>query len=306
MGEDGRTGLARPPSARRTRAARASRSPSWRSCSRSWVTPSSPGPCCRRSWSRPPWPGPPRDRPACPEAWVRGLADGSITAAVALGAAPHHWQQGEDGSLALSGAVRPVLGLPTARLVLVPLDYGTGTGWLLLDREALGDALTVEALPALDATRPLGELRIAGGRVEVPQGDQVMIVRRRGAGPGPDAGGGRERRPGPLVPGDRLGLRQGARPVRPPDRAVPGGEARAGRHAGLGGTVRRGGLGRGGGLERGRRSRARRRRRLTGPTPGGPHRRRGGARRGGTLRQAVHSDSRGASASPGSTTRTST
>jgi hypothetical protein len=95
---------------------------------------------------------------------------------VALGAAPHHWQQGEDGSLALSGAVRPVLGLPTARLVLVPLDYGTGTGWLLLDREALGDALTVETLPALDGTRPLGELRIADGRVKVPQGGQVMIA----------------------------------------------------------------------------------------------------------------------------------
>ncbi len=113
---------------------------------------------------------------AVPEAWMQGLADGSITAAVALGAAPHHWQQAEDGALALSGTVRPVLGLPTARLVLVPLDYGTGTGWLLLDTEALGEAVTVEPLPALDATRALGELRIAGdGPVTVPRHAQVMV-----------------------------------------------------------------------------------------------------------------------------------
>ena len=62
------------------------------------------------------------------------------------------------GPLSLAGTVRPVLGLPTARLVLVPLDDGTGTGWLLLDREALGDAVSVEALPALDATRAVGQL----------------------------------------------------------------------------------------------------------------------------------------------------
>ena len=75
-----------------------------------------------------------------PPEWLRGLADGSITAAVALGAAPTPWQQAEDGAFSLGGTVRPVLGLPTARLVLVPLDDGTGTSWLLLDREALGDA----------------------------------------------------------------------------------------------------------------------------------------------------------------------
>ena len=111
-----------------------------------------------------------------PPEWRRGLADGTITAAVALGAAPHPSQPVEDGALRLGGAVRPVLGLPTARLVLVPLDDGIGTTWLLLDREVLGDAVTVEALPALDGTRAVGQLTVAGdGRVTLPRDEQVMV-----------------------------------------------------------------------------------------------------------------------------------
>jgi alkylation response protein AidB-like acyl-CoA dehydrogenase len=63
---------------------------------------------------------------AAPPEWLRGLADGSITAAVALGAAPLPRRGVGDGAVALDGTVRPVLGLPTARLVLIPLDDGTG------------------------------------------------------------------------------------------------------------------------------------------------------------------------------------
>jgi alkylation response protein AidB-like acyl-CoA dehydrogenase len=111
-----------------------------------------------------------------PPEWLTGLADGSITAAVALGAAPQPWQLHEDGALALAGVVRPVLGLPTARLVLVPLDDGTSTGWLLLDREAVGDAVSVEALPPLDATRAMGQLTIAAdSRLTIPADAQVMV-----------------------------------------------------------------------------------------------------------------------------------
>ena len=195
---------------------------------------------------------------AAPPEWLRGLADGSITAAVALGAAPQPWHGAEDGALSLAGTVRPVLGLPTARLVLVPLDAGSGADWLLLDREALGGAVSVEALPALDAHPGRGAAdhrrRRPGHGAAARAGHGVRRGRTR---PGPDAGGGRERGHRPLVPAHGVGVRQGARAVRPAHRPVPGGQARAGRHAGRGRAVRRGGLGRRGGLERRRRTPAR-------------------------------------------------
>ena len=76
------------------------------------------------------------------------------------------------GALRLRGAVRPVLGLPTARLVLVPLDEARAHG--SSRPRPLGDAITVEALPALDATRALGQLTVAGdGVVTVPRREQV-------------------------------------------------------------------------------------------------------------------------------------
>ncbi len=119
---------------------------------------------------------PSRGPASVPTEWLRGLADGSITAAVALGAAPYPCELVEDGALSLSGTVRPVLGLPTARLVLVPVDHDTGNGWLLLDRAALGDAVSVEALAGLDGTRAVGQLTVAGaGRVTVPRHEQVMV-----------------------------------------------------------------------------------------------------------------------------------
>ncbi|HEX4162246.1 MAG TPA: acyl-CoA dehydrogenase family protein, partial [Acidimicrobiales bacterium] len=101
-----------------------------------------------------------------------GLADGSLTAAIALGASVDAERSG-DGSVVLRGAVRPVLGLPVAQLVLVPL---TGSAeWCLLERPALGDALSAEALPALDPTRSVGALEFAGGDLTLSAGGQVLI-----------------------------------------------------------------------------------------------------------------------------------
>ena len=95
-------------------------------------------------------------------ALLPGLADGTITASVALGAVGLPSGDGAE-RITLTGVVRPVLGLPTARLVLVPLVRGDGdTQWCLLDREDLGDQVSVGALPALDTTRPLGMLEVEG------------------------------------------------------------------------------------------------------------------------------------------------
>jgi alkylation response protein AidB-like acyl-CoA dehydrogenase len=112
-----------------------------------------------------------------PDAAVRrrllpGLADGSVTAAVALGA-PVTTERASDGTIVCRGDVRPVLGLPAADLVLVRL--GSSDDWCLLDRSALGDALSAEALPALDPTRSVGVLHFAGGELRIPAAEQILI-----------------------------------------------------------------------------------------------------------------------------------
>ena len=87
--------------------------------------------------------------------WLTGLADGSITGAVALGCEPLTTEAAPDGSVRASGSLQPVLGLPAARLVLVPL---AGEQWCLLDLDHTGDVARVEALPVLDGTRSVGAL----------------------------------------------------------------------------------------------------------------------------------------------------
>jgi 3-oxochol-4-en-24-oyl-CoA dehydrogenase len=106
---------------------------------------------------------------------LAGLADGSVTGAVALGTNTLTAEPGPDGSVRASGTVRPVLGLPAARLVLVPLggELGRdGVQWCLLDREDAGDAARVDPLPALDGTRPVGTLHADG--LELPS-DRVVF-----------------------------------------------------------------------------------------------------------------------------------
>ena len=97
---------------------------------------------------------------------LAGLADGTITGAVALGAEPLPAERQPDGTLVLRGAVRPVLGLPAARLVLVPLDVDhADVSWVVLDRDALGPGVTSEVLPAIDATRAARHARVPGRRL---------------------------------------------------------------------------------------------------------------------------------------------
>ncbi|MGO9854157.1 MAG: acyl-CoA dehydrogenase [Acidimicrobiales bacterium] len=93
-----------------------------------------------------------------------GLADGTITAAVALGGAAAHGERADGTAVRLTGTARPLLGLPTARLVLVPAAVEEGPSrWCLIDRELAGAAGPVEPLPALDGTRALGCLDLGPG-----------------------------------------------------------------------------------------------------------------------------------------------
>ncbi len=109
------------------------------------------------------------------ESLLPGLADGTVTAAVALGAPGMAWDLADDGTISVSGLVRPVLGLPTARLVLVPLDRDDVVQWWLLDRDVLGDRVSVEPLPALDGTRAIGKLEVAEGGVVLPMSHHVWV-----------------------------------------------------------------------------------------------------------------------------------
>jgi len=107
-------------------------------------------------------------------ALLPGLVDGSVTAAVALGSAPAPART-EQGALRVGGAVRPVLGQPDARLVLVPLAADGGpVRWLLLDRARSGSP-PARPLAALDATRALWSLEFSGEGVVVDHADQVWV-----------------------------------------------------------------------------------------------------------------------------------
>jgi 3-oxochol-4-en-24-oyl-CoA dehydrogenase len=86
-----------------------------------------------------------------------GLVDGSQTAAVALGHRRLVAEPAGGGALRIAGTVSPVLGLPDARVLLVPVE---DRGWLLVDRVLAGRAVTSETLPGLDATRPLGAIEV--------------------------------------------------------------------------------------------------------------------------------------------------
>ncbi len=93
-----------------------------------------------------------------------GLADGTITAAAALYGGEVRGEQANDVAVRLTGTARPLLGQPTARLVLVPVAVGGGApSWCLIDRELAGDTVVVEPLPALDGTRHLGHLDLGHG-----------------------------------------------------------------------------------------------------------------------------------------------
>lgn len=85
---------------------------------------------------------------------LAGLADGSLTGAVAL--APGIGAAGQDpeGGLVIDGTCGPVLGAPAADLLILPVAGPAGETWVAVD------AASVEITPvdSLDLTRPAGRL----------------------------------------------------------------------------------------------------------------------------------------------------
>jgi alkylation response protein AidB-like acyl-CoA dehydrogenase len=93
---------------------------------------------------------------------LRGLADGSRSGAVALGAALT--AATADGGLILDGETGPVLGGSLADLVVLPVLAGPEELWVVVDAADLA----VTELDSLDLTRPLAT--VGAGRVPVPAG----------------------------------------------------------------------------------------------------------------------------------------
>jgi alkylation response protein AidB-like acyl-CoA dehydrogenase len=92
---------------------------------------------------------------------LTGLADGSLTGAVALG--PGIGQAAGAG-LVISGACGPVLGAPAADLIIMPASAPDGETWLAVDAAGL----EITALDSLDLTRPVG--RVTADGLAVPAG----------------------------------------------------------------------------------------------------------------------------------------
>jgi alkylation response protein AidB-like acyl-CoA dehydrogenase len=97
---------------------------------------------------------------------LAGLADGTRSAAVALGA-PLQASEDSDGGLILGGSAGHVLGAASADLILVPARTDSGTRWLVVDAASLD----ITPVDSLDLTRRLGTVRAEG--VHVPS-DRVL------------------------------------------------------------------------------------------------------------------------------------
>jgi alkylation response protein AidB-like acyl-CoA dehydrogenase len=96
---------------------------------------------------------------------------------VALGGAATTAGARDGGAVTISGDVRPVLGQPGARLVLVPVDgVEEGARWLLIDREQVGDAVSFDPLAPLDGTRAIGSLHVGGSGLVTAAADQVWLA----------------------------------------------------------------------------------------------------------------------------------
>ncbi|MEU8250811.1 acyl-CoA dehydrogenase [Nonomuraea sp. NPDC048916] len=95
-----------------------------------------------------------------------GLADGTVTGAVALTGALSG-ARAADGSLVVSGTAEPVLGASQADVLVLPVSTADGEEWIALD----ASAATVTAVKSLDLTRSVAKVELSD--VTVPA-DRVL------------------------------------------------------------------------------------------------------------------------------------
>ncbi|WP_248963539.1 acyl-CoA dehydrogenase [Sphaerisporangium perillae] len=95
-----------------------------------------------------------------------GLADGTLTGAVALGGALTGTRD-DDGVLTISGTAEPVLGAALADVLVLPVSTEQGEEWVALSR----DAVTVTPVRSLDLTRAVAKVEV--DRLAVP-GERVL------------------------------------------------------------------------------------------------------------------------------------
>ncbi|MFI6320323.1 acyl-CoA dehydrogenase [Nonomuraea sp. NPDC050556] len=97
---------------------------------------------------------------------LAGLADGSVTGAVALASALNGTRN-EDGSLVVSGTAEPVLGGALADILVLPVFTDEGEDWIAVD----ASAATVTPVKSLDITRAVAKVELSD--VTVPA-DRVL------------------------------------------------------------------------------------------------------------------------------------
>ncbi|GGO69514.1 acyl-CoA dehydrogenase [Nonomuraea cavernae] len=97
---------------------------------------------------------------------LSGLADGTVTGAVALTGALSG-TRAADGSLVVSGTAEPVLGASQAGVLVLPVSTADGEEWIALD----ASAATVTSVKSLDLTRSVAKVELSD--VTVPA-DRVL------------------------------------------------------------------------------------------------------------------------------------
>ena len=144
-----------------------------------------------------------------------GLADGSMIGALSL--APGLTGRRTDDGLTINGTAEPVLGAALADVIVLPVSTDDGEEWVAVDASAVDRHPAEEPGPYAAGGPGRG-----GGRGPAHGPDPDRAGGRGGPRPGRRAvrrRGGRHRR---VVRRHGGRVRQGARAVRPADRAVPG------------------------------------------------------------------------------------